>query len=220
MHLIALEWGYLGCAGKEMHLPWHAAGACAALATARQTKGFQLWRHPFQMHLTYNVQCGALARVWNLKSYYMEGSQALEWQCKSPGTLFTYPISNSGYIWPGLGSRCLTFNTAVSEPRFFPRGLRCNFIPCAPCVHYVRVHFTGSRWCAAWKWRVMLFVISTSSPWQVTHISTAWDSCCADVSDLPRENIDSMAPLPWQPSSHQSRCVHNLQTLFTHWRHC
>ena len=76
-----------GCPGKEgtcfdndMQM---AAGACAALATAQQTKGFQLWCHLSPMHLisTFKVR-----KLYEIKRVPMKGSWALEWHCKRPGT--------------------------------------------------------------------------------------------------------------------------------------
>ena len=41
-----------------------AGGARAALATARPPKDFQLWRHPFPMHLTSTFSASLIIMKW------------------------------------------------------------------------------------------------------------------------------------------------------------
>ena len=54
------------CFGMQM-----AASACAALMSAWQTKGFQLWCHPFPAHL---VSIFKVHLVWNLQEFLWSDS--------------------------------------------------------------------------------------------------------------------------------------------------
>ena len=85
--LLTFEWVFLQVvqAKKGRYFDMHtAAGAGTALATARQTKKFHLWRHPFPTRLTSTLNARL---VWSLSILIMEGSWALEGRCESPSTL-------------------------------------------------------------------------------------------------------------------------------------